>query len=151
MGKWALDEEVALDLLGRRERVDPPLVATGAALEEAAREVLDAASDRDQGRVGVDGRELPGEAIRVRDVVGIHAREIPSASPAARRFKRLGDSSRRTGDEPDAGIFRGPAAQDLRRGVPRAVVDRDDLEVIQSLPSDGDDRLGEVSRSVPDG
>ena len=71
-----------------------------------------------EGRLGRHARELLREAIRLADVVAVHAREIRAARLGPRALERGDDSERALAQHAHAAVARSPGAQDIRCLVP---------------------------------
>jgi hypothetical protein len=97
-----------------------------------------ASQDADLG-VGVEKRDLAREPLGQRDVVGIEPREDWRPGQLQRRVQRAREPRVRPPLDPEAAI--GDSAQQLGRRIRRAVVEHDELEIIERLSQHAPNRV----------
>ena len=78
-----------------------------------------------QGGVGVQMRGLPGQALRVERVVGVHAGQVDAARGGQTGIERLGDALMGTAEHSQPGFPRGRGLQQGRAVIRGAVVHGD--------------------------
>jgi hypothetical protein len=146
-----LDEHVPSDVVGCPACIDPPFIAEAAGPDRTAREVRHGASAQRGVWLRLHQRVLRRQAIRLADVVRVHAREIHAAGFSASALERRDDARGLLTQDPNAPVASAPTGEDVRRGVTRAVVDHDGLEVRERLRFEGPHGLIQVLRRVADG
>src|SRR5205823_3261777 len=96
-------------------------------------------------RVPAEVVQLAGEALRVGDVVGVHAGDEFAPCGGKRVVQRTGDARVGAGDDVDPGVVAGVFAQDGQRAIGRSVVNGDQLEVRKRLRENAFHRGAEVA------
>jgi hypothetical protein len=150
MGEGACDVEIATDLGGVDQIVEPALVDSQTLTNGAGAEVGDErCNDVDFGSFD-QYPPLQREPIRVTDIVGIHPGNQISTTERKAAIERRHQSEVLLSEHPQTGVASGPALQNLARAVHGAVVDGHYLEVIQGLGSQRSETLLEIEARIVD-
>ena len=111
------------------------------------RELEHGASDDCDAGVGAQVRELLLEPVRQRDVVGVEPRDVRAAGEIQRAVERAGEPQRVVvANDHEPRIVEG--LENRGRPVARAVVDDDQLEILDRLAQDARDGVAQVALAV---
>ena len=148
MRQGAFHEDLRLDLLGGLQRVQPLLVALHPPTERPRKQPHQTADHRKLAPLPRQ-LQLQLEPPGIADVVSVHAGQPCRRRQPTGLIERLHETAAACGDQPEPGVAADHPSEHPGRLVDRAVVDRDDLEVLDALRQQGRQALLQPRSDIP--